>query len=397
MHRLFFFLTVIGFFTTITFIVRFLLRKANQKIWQNRALDRAAYFYPYFFLFSFVLILLSSNLGRQHILLQISITLGFAMLILSITLFLSFLVVFVYYFIFKLLTKLKTEPRPVSAERRRVLKWTASVAPVFLLATSGKGFAGAFSPVRTPVIPFHFSKLPAAFEGFRILHLSDLHLGYYFNLKDLEQFVARMARQTFDLVVVTGDCADDVDQLPAALRLIEQIPARLPKFFSLGNHEYYRDLPRTLKILERSSIRLLRNEAVELMHNGRKMRLVGIDDPVYMGREINSYLENFLLQVSKKSKPRAFNLLMSHRPQALDLAPQFGMDLVLAGHTHGGQVGFKGRSVFENWGIHKYLWGKYQNGASQLYTSAGMGQWLPFRLGCPPEAPIIILKKSGVT
>lgn len=394
MRRLLFFLTVTTIFVVLTFLVRFLIRKANTKIWQKQWLDRAAYYYPYLFLLSLVFLFLSTSALRQAFLMKISITIGFIFLVLSITLLLSFLIVFVLYFGFKLWPTFHKKNSPFSPERRRALKLTTTVPPILLLGTSAKGFAGAFSRVQTPVIPFYFRNLPAAFEDFRILHLSDLHLGYYFNLAELEDLVVELIKQNFDLVLITGDCADDVNQLSDALHLIDQIPSRLPKFFSLGNHEYFRDLPRALKILEKSNFQLLRNQAITLSHNGSKLRLIGIDDPVYMGREINAFLENFLKEASKGSDIEPFNLLMSHRPQALDLAPDFGLDLVLAGHTHGGQVGFNGRSVFENWGIHKYLWGKYQKGSSQLYTSAGVGHWFPFRLGCPPEAPIIVLKKS---
>ena len=89
----------------------------------------------------------------------------------------------------------------------------------------------------------------------------------------------------------------------------------------------------------------------------------------------------------------AFKVLMSHRAKALDFADRFNVDLILAGHTHGGQIGFNRRSVFENFLANEpYLWGKYKKGKTQLYTSSGVGHWFPFRIGCPAEAPIIVLK-----
>ena len=90
-----------------------------------------------------------------------------------------------------------------------------------------------------------------------------------------------------------------------------------------------------------------------------------------------------------------FTILMSHRPEGLNAAAALGIPLTLAGHTHGGQFGWFGRSIFEPWLPHRYLWGKYQKDQSQLYTSAGVGHWFPFRLGCPPEAPIIVLKRGN--
>jgi uncharacterized protein len=85
---------------------------------------------------------------------------------------------------------------------------------------------------------------------------------------------------------------------------------------------------------------------------------------------------------------------MSHRPDAFDHAAVRGIDLTLAGHTHGGQIGMFGRSVFESYWPERYLWGRYERNGSQLYTSAGVGHWFPFRLGCPPEAPVIELTRG---
>ena len=86
-------------------------------------------------------------------------------------------------------------------------------------------------------------------------------------------------------------------------------------------------------------------------------------------------------------------VLMSHRPDAFDYAASKDVHLTLAGHTHGGQIGFMGRSVFETYSSGNYLWGEYTLGNSRLYTSAGAGHWFPFRLGCPTEAPVIELRR----
>ncbi len=394
-YRLIFFSSIILFFTALTFLIRLLMRKMNQKIWQNNVVEKTAYYYPHLFMLTILFVIVSSLLGRHHWLTQLSITLSFILFILGVALLLASPFVFAVYSGHQFLVKISPKKTPNPTERRKVLKLTASAAPLLLLSCSTKGFVNTFSKVRTPEIPFYFAHLPDSLKNFRILHLSDLHLGYYFNLPDLEQLVKSVSHQLFDLVLITGDCADDVDLLPEALHLINQIPARLPKFFTLGNHEYFRNLPRTLRIIEKSDIQLLRNESVILHFKNTKIRLIGLDDPVFMGREIHSFLKTFFTVATQKSTAQAFNLALSHRPQALDLAPTFQVDLILSGHTHGGQIGFNGRSIFENWGIHKYLWGKYQKDQSQLYTSSGVGAWFPFRLGCPPEAPIIVLKKDS--
>jgi predicted MPP superfamily phosphohydrolase len=105
-----------------------------------------------------------------------------------------------------------------------------------------------------------------------------------------------------------------------------------------------------------------------------------------------NFFEAGIAKALVDSPERDFTLLMSHRPDAFPYAAEQGIDLTLAGHTHGGQVGFGGRSLLENAFPNSYLWGKYTLGSSHLYTSCGVGHWFPFRLGCSTEAPVIVLK-----
>jgi predicted MPP superfamily phosphohydrolase len=123
--------------------------------------------------------------------------------------------------------------------------------------------------------------------------------------------------------------------------------------------------------------------------------VAGVDDPRHMHEPASSaHLGPGVTRSQQDAPPQAFRILMSHRPQALDHAAPLGVDLVLAGHTHGFQLGFGGRSVFEPWMPGRYIWGRYQKGPTQLCTSAGIGLWFPFRLGCPPEAPVVVLEPA---
>ena len=103
------------------------------------------------------------------------------------------------------------------------------------------------------------------------------------------------------------------------------------------------------------------------------------------------------VEASLQSAPSdAFYVLMSHRSQAFDTAAPLGVHLTLSGHTHGLQMGLAGRSLFEHLWPDSYIWGHYGGGATHLYTSAGVGHWFPFRLGCPPEAPLFTLTSKPV-
>ncbi|RKX73418.1 MAG: hypothetical protein DRP60_11930 [Spirochaetes bacterium] len=95
------------------------------------------------------------------------------------------------------------------------------------------------------------------------------------------------------------------------------------------------------------------------------------------------------------TEQKTADLAVTETSSTIDFAAELGVNLTLAGHTHGGQIGVGGRSFFD-WVLpYKYLWGHYtKDNGSQLYTSAGIGHWFPFRLGCPAEAPVFVLRRG---
>jgi len=288
----------------------------------------------------------------------------------------------------------------IDAGRRSLLVTAAAGVP---LTFGGAGLFGAVnstSRVVFPQVEMTWASLPGELEGLRLLHLSDLHLGHAHDLKDLETIVADASEQHADLVLITGDIADDVTMLPDALQAIASLRPRLGAFVSLGNHEYYAGLAQVLRTLERGPIPLLRDEGTTVRVGGATIHLLGIDDPARISRSVNpSNAPLFLRQAIDKAidggPAEGFRILMSHRPRGFDPAAELGIDLTLSGHTHGGiQLGFAGRSILEPFLPEQYFWGHYRKGDSQLYTSAGVGHWFPFRLGCPMEAPVYTLRRS---
>lgn len=281
----------------------------------------------------------------------------------------------------------------INIERRNFIKVAASALPIMALGTAGSGMAGSFQPVRINRVPIYFTGLPDELDGFKILHLSDLHLGYYFHLPDLEETLKQAEKDKPDLVLVTGDIADDLSQLPEALKLIDQLKTTHGAYMSLGNHEYMRGIEDVYRIVSAGPVPLLVNSAHRITHLNSKVYVGGADDPRRLRGNVDPFLDQTVKKTMSNATDEDFKLLMSHRPKALDVAGKYQVDLILAGHTHGGQIMLGGKSVFEGM-VEKepYLWGKYQKGQTQLYTSAGMGHWIPFRLNCPPEAPLIEIK-----
>ena len=288
-----------------------------------------------------------------------------------------------------------SEHNASNMSRREFLRNAAAAMPLLSTASGLSGMARSFEEVRLPVFHFQFANLPAALQGLKICQLSDMHLGYFRGVRDMERLFERVAAQQPDLVLVTGDIADDLTLLPATLRLLEALPAPLGVYASLGNHEYYRGIQNVRKYFDASAIPLLCNEGLALSVQNATLFIGGADDP---SRSRETDFAIFFPQTTeaalREASSDAFKILLSHRPQSFYTAAELSAQLTLAGHTHGMQIGYNGRSLFERNGSEKLLWGHYQRGASQLYTTSGVGHWFPFRLGCPPEAPMIVLERS---
>jgi len=225
--------------------------------------------------------------------------------------------------------------------------------------------------------------LPPAFDGLRILHLSDLHFDGF---PGFGQHIARtLAGQPFDLVVITGDYrfhthggyAHLASELAA---LTPALACRFGVFGILGNH----DLIEMVPMIERAGVRLLLNEAIRLEQDGAAVWLVGLDDPHFFG------LHDF--EKALRGVPAdAFRVLLAHSPELLPEAAAHGIHLYLTGHTHGGQICLPGGfAPYMNINCHPDLIsGAWRYGAMHGYTSAGVGASGVFaRFFCPPEIVI---------
>lgn len=275
--------------------------------------------------------------------------------------------------------------------RRALLLQGASVAAPLAAAAAGPtALLQATAPTEERRIRIALPRLPPALEGTCIMHLSDLHLGASKTAKDLERFLAASARP--DLVLVTGDFADVPRELERGLALLGEFGP--PVYASLGNHEYLRGIDRMLPRYRASKVRLLRDEHALVRVRGSSILLVGIDDPAWSSGN-RRFFDDALDGALAGSPSAPLRILLSHRPRALDAASARGIDLVLSGHTHGAQLGILGRSMLEPFLPREYLWGTYAKRGTLLYTTSGFGHWFPFRLGCPTEAPLLVLERTS--
>ena len=381
----------------LSILTRNIIRRINKKIWKFSKIDTLVFYLPFAALFFAVIWFF----GRIFII-PLFMTLGAAGIIsvflfdlmMLITLPFSWIIDFTNVRIQSFKSKQNKE-KSFNPERRKVIKAAAAALPLFSIGATGTGLASSFQSVCIRRIPLYFDNLPEELDGFKILHLSDMHLSIYFQLSDLETVVENALKEKPDIFLVTGDVSDDLRLLPDALKLINQLNTPHHGYVSLGNHEYYRGIRESIQKFVAGPIPLLINKGEIIKIGNSNLFIGGADDPVTLRSDITPFLKRTVEMTMQSATEDSFNILMSHRPKTLDVVENQNIDLILSGHTHGGQVGFNGRSLFEGM-IEKepYLWGEYKKGETQLYTSSGMGHWFPFRFNCPPEAPLIILKKS---
>lgn len=290
----------------------------------------------------------------------------------------------------------------IDRRRRSIITTGAAAIPALAIGTGAYGIVASGNTVQFPNVEMFFEELPPDLDGLRILHLSDIHLGYYITLDLLEEMLIAARLQRPDLVLITGDVSDDLSVLPSALKMIGELRPRYGTYASLGNHEYYRGIREVLNTFDAGPIPLLVEKGESLKIGRAELFIGAADDPAAGGKELGGGKDQFLHRSVERAfngaPSEAFHLLMSHRPEGFDTAADLGLQMTIAGHTHaGGQMGWNGRSLVETWlGMGKYMWGYYEKngGTSKLYTSAGAGHWFPFRLGVPREAPVYTLRRG---
>jgi predicted MPP superfamily phosphohydrolase len=395
MIRIFFFIIFVSVLILIFGAIQLvLLRKLNRIWWDKKWIRRAAWSLPIIGVLSMVLF----GVAQYHQIGWLSTAtapLSVVAVVLEIALMFSLPISGAVHLTERLLSKHKPPADELADRNRRVfLKSAAAAVPLVSIASGLTGVSSAYADTRIRPMTFRLSDLPPSLEGLRILQLSDLHLGHYLTLESLERITEEARTHAPDLVLVTGDVSDDLRILPSALDIIHGLQPRLGCYASLGNHEYFRGITEVRSAFERSPIPLLVNGYVVLGSGDKAILLGGLDDPVRLSAVDKDFFPRCLRAAFDGAPSDRFTLLMSHRPDVFPYAAGQGVQLTLSGHTHGGQIGFDGRSVLEEAFPHSYLWGEYAIDSSRLYTTCGAGHWFPFRLGCPAEAPLITLERA---
>jgi len=263
------------------------------------------------------------------------------------------------------------------------------LSPLILAAATVSTAIGAWRARRPQVVRVDvpIRSLPADLEGFRIVQLTDLHVGSTIRRHFVQAVVDLANGLAPDLVAFTGDVADGtVPGLHPEVAPLADLAAPYGKFFVSGNHEYYWDALAWIAEIERLGFNVLTNEHRLLERGAGRLLLAGVTD-AGASRRVPGHASDPGAALAG-APPADVKILLAHQPRSAFAAQAAGFDLQLSGHTHGGQFPF---NVLVRIG-QPFVSGLHRLGALWVYVSQGTGYWgPPLRLGAPPEITLIEL------
>jgi len=275
-----------------------------------------------------------------------------------------------------------------------------ALSALLLLGAPGIGaYAHWIEPtwlkVRRLTLPLH--RLPMEFDGFRIVHLSDLHMGSTVPSVFLQYVMQTVQKLAPDLVVLTGDFVHTKPHEVSGLTLLlRNLEAPSGVFAVLGNHDYAANYPGDRRLLgvedvvitalERAGVTVLRNDWVPITAGAHRFAIMGVDE-LWSGRASVTPLQTVPTSYSR--------VVLCHNPDVFSFLPAQSFDLLLCGHTHGGQVRLPPFPPLLTATTNRRLWGGLTaHGRSWVFVSRGIGYTWRVRLASRPECVEITLKKS---
>jgi len=281
----------------------------------------------------------------------------------------------------------------VDPGRRRVLHAAGGVLMAAPFAAVGYGAFIQRTDFRVREVDIPLAGLPPDLDGLRILQLSDIHLSAFLSEAEFARAIDAALHLHPQLAVVTGDLiSGHSDPLDACIRQLARLKADAGVFGCMGNHErYIRGEAYTARQSARVGIRFLRGQAQTLRFGNAVLNLAGLDFEPQANRS------RYLRGAERLIVPGATNILLQHNPDVFPAAARQGYHLLLAGHTHGGQVTVEilDRSINPARFFTPYVYGLYRQGNAAAYVTRGIGTiGIPARIGAPPEISLLRLRKA---
>jgi predicted MPP superfamily phosphohydrolase len=296
-------------------------------------------------------------------------------------------------------------------QRRAFFQYAAMFAGSVPFLAATYGFAAGRLRYTIERVDVPIANLPPELDGLRIAQLSDIHIGDYMPPAEIARAVNMANELGPDIAFVTGDFVSrEGDPLDTCITELSRLQAPLGVYGCNGNHEIYAGVEdEAQRIFHEKGMQLLRAQNKVIEHNGASFNLLGVDyqrDHMVSGGSTGPMLGE-IEHLIRRDMP---NILLSHNPNSFNRAADLGIELSLAGHTHGGQVKFEivDHSVSPARLITPFVAGHYtlpmKNGhagtgtvanKSALYVNRGLGTFgFPVRLGVPPEITLLTLRKA---
>lgn len=234
-------------------------------------------------------------------------------------------------------------------------------------------------------VEIKLERLPKKLDGFRIIHLSDIHHSPFTNLEHITRTVKIANRLKPDMFVLTGDyVSHETEFIAPVAEALSKLDAEFGTHACLGNHDHWTDADELTKCFKRENINILINEGFRMTARDSSFWLAGVDDYMVGKTDVPASLRG--------SFPDEMKMLLAHNPVIIRQAARFGIDLMFSGHTHGGQVKVRD-SKNKLFARRKLTSGLHRRKNTQIYITRGIGTVvLPVRYQCPPEISLIELK-----
>ena len=290
---------------------------------------------------------------------------------------------------FSLVQQNDTDRIPVDFERRQFIfmsmNWVI-VSATGLLGTVG--FMQARQKAEIINKKIFLDKLPQSLKGLKIVQISDLHVGPTIKADYVQRIVNQINASEPDLIVFTGDMVDgSVEHLVNDVEPLRQLDAKYGKYFVTGNHEYYSGVDFWLHKVAELGFTHLKNEHKILSINGESLAIAGVTD--LMAHQVRKSHASNPKQAVYGIPHEYPTILLAHQPGTVSQIEGLEIDLMICGHTHGGQYIPFNLAVSK---AHPYVAGLYQHNNTQVYVNRGAGYWgPPMRLGIPPEITVFEL------
>jgi len=286
-----------------------------------------------------------------------------------------------------------------SPARRVFLERTVKVATAVPFVAGAYGLLYGRLNLETTVQRIPLPRLPQAFEGFRIAQLSDIHIGPFMPEEQIRKYAEMVNALKPDLTVLTGDFVTfDPRTQYAVVDALSGLKAPFGIFGCLGNHDAWSGVESSISELFRQrGVRMLRSEAVRIRIGDEAINLIGTDFQSSHRFGPSAPVTNLLGDIAPLLARDRVNILLSHNPDTFDRAAELGVDLSMAGHTHGGQAAleFISPELAPSRLVTPYVAGWFRKPGGQLYVNRGIGTiGVPIRIGAPPEITIYQLTRG---